>query len=153
MTRNIIGRNIIGAFFALLLSIGIMHESLELRFAPIIKNVRTVYISRTQDTVTFTLDFDKIRSGAGVQNSWWIDGPGNIGRYFQTPTNCGGAPLAAGAQAVGTHGHRELCMHIPMFLRDNPFVIGGVIGYSGPPTSYLGWRVPTPIPLIDVPAM
>lgn len=153
MTRTTVSTHAAGVTAALLLFLGIMHEELELRFFPIITNVRTQFISRDAETVRFSFDFDKVRAGGGVQNSWWVDAPGNVGRYFQTPVNCGGEPLAAGAQAIGTHGHRSLCMHVPQFLRDKPFIISGVIEYAGPPTSYLWWRIPTPIPRVEVPTM
>lgn len=151
MYRFII-RNIVGAFAGGVIFITYLHEEIESHFFPIISNIETKFVQRDNNIVKFTLDFEKMRRGGGVQNSWWIEGHWNVGRYFQTPTKCDGEPLISGEQPIGTHAHRELCMHIPMFFRDKPFLIGGAIEYSGPPTSYLGWTIPTPIPPIIVPA-
>lgn len=88
MTRNTVSTHAAGVTAALFLFLGIMHEELELRFFPVITNVQTRFISRDAETVRFSFDFDKVRAGGRVQNSWWVDAPGNVGRYFQTPVRC-----------------------------------------------------------------
>lgn len=144
-------KNIVGAIAAFVLFFTFMHEEVESHFFPVISNLKTKLVSRGTNTVRFTLEFYKVRAGGGVQNSWWIDGEGGIGRYFQTPTKCNGDPMVSGEQPVGTRAHRDLCVQIPVFLHDKPFKIGGIIQYAGPPTSYSGWRIPTVIPELYVP--